>query len=244
MLIFESNSIKVNRVLVDNFIESDNNNHSTCDYSFIVSYGDFVSEHYDVVNKNAAIIELKEDIDKTISKFDGSVRNHIRRFDKLPELSFHNEINDKKAFYEFYSLAEKCREWYPVPQDELFASIVFYVCYNDKPISGMTAYTHNNFMRIGRIFSTRNISSLDNRNLIFGVAAKKLIFEFCQYAIKNGFHQLDLGGVDLKSEQKSGITEFKLSFTDKVVPVKIGRWSKIDYKVLQQDFLNKGLDLT
>lgn len=245
MLEVNLKNFKYHRIIIDHFQESNAKQLITdYDYSFVVSYGDFQAKQYEIINKNAAIIDLADGLDYAFSRFNATARKHIRRFDKIEQLSFHQEIENKQAFYSFYSDAEKSRSWFPVPENELFQSLVYYINYEGNPISGMTAYTHGNLMRLGRIFSTRNLSNLENSNLIFGVAAKKLIFEFCQYAIKNGFHQLDLGGVDLTSSQKSGITEFKLSFTDKVIPVKIGRWSKTDYKVLQQDFLNNGLDLT
>lgn len=238
-------NFKYHRLIVDEFDEENFINlTSDFDYSFVISYGKFESKQYNVIDKNAAIINLTDGLDHAFARFNATARKHIRRFDKIEQLSFHQEIENKQAFYSFYSDAEKSRSWFPVPEDELFQSLVYYINYEGNPISGMTAYTHGNLMRLGRIFSTRNLSDLENSNLIFGVAAKKLVYEFCQYAINNGFHQLDLGGVDLTSAQKSGITEFKLSFTDKVIPVKIGRWSKTDYKILQQEFLNQGLDLT
>ena len=238
-------NFKYHRLLVDEFEESNFMNlTSDFDYSFVISYGKFEGKQYQVIDKNAAIIDLADGLEHAFSRFNATARKHIRRFEKIEQLSFHHEIEDKKDFYAFYTDAEKSRNWFPVPNEELFQSLVYYINFEGKPISGMTAYTHGNLMRLGRIFSTRNLSTLENSNLIYGVAAKKLVYEFCKYAIENGYHQLDLGGVDLTSDQKSGITEFKLSFTEKVIPVKIGRWSKTDYPILQQEFLNQGLDLT
>ena len=43
---------------------------------------------------------------------------------------------------------------------------------------------------------------------IYGGAAKRLVIEICEYARKNGFKFVDLGGVDLSGNEKSGISEY------------------------------------
>lgn len=245
MLSINHQNFRYHRLVTQNFYESAHPELlSDFEYSFVISYGEFISKSYDVIDKNAAIIDLSQGIDHAFSLFNATARKHIRRFEKLDELTFHNSVENKQSFYDFYTTCENSRDWYPVPYEELFESLIFYVCYNGEPISGISAYTHNGLIRMGRIFSLRNNSSLENSNLIYGVAAKKIVYEFCKYAIENGCNQLDLGGVDLTAENKSGITDFKLSFTDKIVPVKIGRWSKVDYKTIQQQFLDQKLDLT
>lgn len=245
MLQFRVDSLKCCRCLTSSF---DEKSHlellSDFDLSFVISYGDFLSSNFSILDKNAAVIDCSKGIDEVFKRFDSSVRNHVRRFDSLSGLSLHTNVTEKEPFYRFYTLAENSRDWFPVPEEELFSSIIFYVAYNGEPISGMSAYVQNEYIRIGRIFSTRKLSELENKNLIFGVSAKKLVFELSRFACENGYSQLDLGGVDFNSDQKSGITEFKLSFTDKVVPVKVGRWCKYDYKSIQTSLLKRGIDLT
>ena len=247
MLTAEVNSLKYNRVLTDNFDEYESSElRNDFDYSFVISYGDFKTDVYDVIDKHAVVIDLNNDIEEIFSKFNATARKHIRRFNKLDELSFSDQIFDKREFYKFYCKCEASRGWLPVPQQELFKSIIFYVTYKGSPISGISAYTSNNKIRMGRIFSIRNIATIENSNLIFGVAAKKLVYEFCKYGIKNKFEQLDLGGIDLKSSEKSGISEFKLAFSNKIIPVKIGRYVSPPntYVELQKKLFNLGIDLT
>jgi hypothetical protein len=245
MLEVKVNDFKYHRIIVDEFNETELNSLCTeYDYSFVISYGDFQSGNYDLINKNSVIIDLRKGMDDVFSRFNSTARKHIRRFEKIPELTFHNFIHDQSGFYEFYTKCEKSRNWFPIPQEELMTSIVFYVNYKGNYLSGISAYTHQNKIRLGRIFSLRNESQIENSNLIFGVAAKKIVHELCIYGIENNFDTLDLGGIDLSSEQKSGISEFKLSFSDKIVPVIIGRWSKMAFNKLNNQFLENGLDLT
>lgn len=247
MLSVEHNKIKYHRILTDNFYEDKNEELlRNFNYSFVISYGDFESKSYNVIDKNAVIIKLDKGIDSFLSKFSASVRNHIRRFDKLDELALHKSIGNKENFYKFYTECENSRGWKPVPKNEIFNSIVYYVSHNGVPISGISAYECENKIRVGRIFSLRNTTSIEKSNLIFGVAVKKLIYEFCIYSIENNYEYLDLGGIDLKSDLKSGVAAFKLSFSDVIVPVKIGRYvaSPNTYKKIQEELFNIGLDLT
>jgi len=215
------------------------------DYSFVISYGKFNDDEYDVVDKYAAIIELNADLESVFAKFNATTRKHLRRFKKMSELKIHREVLDFEAFYNFYSQCEFDRDWFPVPKNELKNSIVFYVTYNGKPISGMSAYKDNGFIRLGRIFSLVRSSDFEKKNLVFGIAAKKIVFEFCKYASENGYTQLDLGGVDLSSENKSGITFFKMNFSPRIIPVKIGRYSSCgEIKELQARLMSQKLDLT
>ena len=247
MLIANHNHIKYHRVITDDFCEENNSNLlNNFDYSFVISYGSFKSSSYNIVDKHAVIIDLDKNIDEVFFFFFSTSRKHIRRFEKIDELSLHKNILDKSAFYEFYCRCEKSRDWLPVPEKEFFNSKIFYVSYKGEPISGITAYICKNKIRMGRIFSIRNETTIDKASLIFGVAAKKLVFEFCIYSKENNFKFIDLGGIDLKSDQKSGISAFKLSFTDQIVPVKIGRYVKppITYNELNSNFNKEGLDLT
>lgn len=247
MLEAKINSIRYHRVLTNNFSEHENLHLvKEFDYSFVISYGDFISNSYDVVDKNAVIIKLDKGIDSVFSKFNSTARKHTRRFEKLDELTFHKDIPNKIDFYNFYTECEHSRDWKPVPEDEIFNSIIFYVCHNGIPISGISAYTCENKIRLGRIFSLRNKTGIDKANLVFGVAAKKIIYEFCVFGVENNFDSLDLGGIDVTSDQKSGITDFKLSFSDNIVPVKIGRFVKApdSYLKIQTEISSSGLDLT
>lgn len=247
MLSIEHDKIKYHRIVTDNFYEDKNEDLlKNFNYSFVISYGDFESKSYEVIDKNSVIIKLNKGIDPVFSKFKSTARNLIKRFNKLDELTFHKVISNKIDFYKFYTECEHSRGWKPVPQDEIFNSIIFYVCHNGIPISGISAYTCENKIRLGRIFSLRNTTSIEKANLMFGVAARKIVYEFCVFGVENNFDSLDLGGIDLTSDKKSGITDFKLSFSDNIVPVKIGRFVKApdSYSKIQKELSSSGLDLT
>ena len=121
MLLAEYKNIKYHRFLSEDFDESLNKHLiENFDYSFVVSYGDFLSNNYSVVQKNSVLIDLNKDIDQVFSSFSSISRNQIRRFDRDDLLTFHNSVKNKNFFYKFYSNCEKARGWYPISQSELF----------------------------------------------------------------------------------------------------------------------------
>lgn len=246
MLVAQSHGYSYCRLLTDNANESLTKDlKEKFDYSFVVSYGEFSDGEYEMLDKNSAVISLKEGLDAAFSNFRSTNRNEVRRSYKIEGLEFHHEVDDMTQFYEFYAECERDRGWHPEPFEELNNSKIIYASYKGLPISGMSAYTHGNFIRIGRIFSLRRSAvDMEQPNLVYGSAAKRIIYEFCEQSIAQGFSSLDLGGVDLNSNLKSGITGFKLSFGAEVVPVKLGRYSKVGYKKIQQELAEDGLDLT
>jgi lipid II:glycine glycyltransferase (peptidoglycan interpeptide bridge formation enzyme) len=217
------------------------------DYSFVVSYGEFLDNEYEIIHKHSCIINLARDIGEVLAAFNPTSRNEVRRADKINGLTFHHSLNDFNfdTYYAFYKSCERDRNWYPVPEEELRQSLVFSAAYNGTLIAGMSCYSHGDRIRVGRIYSNKRSMLSDSlTNLIYGVASKRIVFEICKYGIAQQFTALDLGGVDLNTTEKSGITKFKLSMGGEVIPVKIGRWCKTSYEQLQQEFLTQGLDLT
>jgi hypothetical protein len=245
MLEVEVLGLKYHRLIFDNFSADDTINLKTdYDYSFLVSYGKFNDNSYETVYKNTLMLDLNQGIDTLFSKFKPTVRNEIRRSEKIDGLKFHYTIDNFETFYKFYSDCEHDRGWYPVPETEIKNSIIIYCSYNDVPISGMSGYTHGNKMRIGRIFSVRRSIKMDQPNLVYGAASKRIVFDFCKYAIEKGYESLDLGGVDLNTEAKSGISDFKLSFGGELKNVTIGRYMNAKFKAALPAIKEAGYDIT
>lgn len=216
------------------------------DYSFVISYSSFKDEEYVIQEKNAMLIDLTKDLDTIFSNFASTNRNQIRRSEKLDGLKFHYNIADFDRFYDFYTCCEHDRNWLPIPKEEIYSSKIIYATYNDVPISGMTSYIDGQFMRLGRIFSLKRSIIMEQPNLIYGSASKRIVFDFCKMAKELGLVSLDLGGVDLNTTEKSGITDFKMSFGGNLIPAIIGRYTKPEnsYVNFVNDFKSIGLDLT
>ena len=216
------------------------------DYSFIVAYSNFNHPRYQVIPKKSCMIDLSDGIESTFSKFHATTRNEIRRSDKIDGLKFvFGYQNDFDTFYQFHKTCEEERGWYPTPPDEIRNSLLFAATYDGELISGISCYSNNSRIRVGRIFS-RKRGKMSERlnNLVYGCAAKRIVFNICEYAINHGIQQLDLGGIDLVDPLKAGIAKFKLSFGSTEEPVLLARYASPLFLSKEQDIRAAGLDLT
>ncbi len=214
------------------------------DYSFIISYGGFQDTEYETIEKNALLLNLNKGIDNLFSEFNATARKQIRRSEKIEGLKFHYSIDNFDPFYKFYTDCEHDRGWFPVPESEIKHSVVIYCSYNEVPISGISGYVHGNRMRLGRIFSVRRSIQMEQPNLIYGCASKRIVFDFCKYGVERGYESLDLGGVDLDIAAKSGISDFKLSFGGELKKVIIGRYMSDKFKSVLPSIKHAGYDIT
>ncbi|MFZ6012423.1 MAG: hypothetical protein ACOYXT_18915 [Bacteroidota bacterium] len=215
------------------------------DYSFVVSMGLFSDPDYEVLQKKSCMIDLTQDLDKIIGNFNSTSRNEYRRSERTEGLVFQTSYEDFEKYYTFYAACENDRGWYPVPPDELKNSFVFSASYHQEFISGMSCYAHEKRLRVSRIYSLkRSNQSAALNNTLYGSAAKRIVVEICKFGIERGYHTLDLGGVDLSDQVKSGITQFKLSLGGEVADVKLGRYMKQGFKDALPEIKNKGWDIT
>ncbi len=216
------------------------------DYSFVVCYDNKLEdEEYEVLDKNACLFDVSLSDEDIVKAFNATGRNEYRRTFRTPGLAFHVGCEDFEKYYQFYTNCEQARAWYPVPKEELKECLLFTASFDGEYISGMSCYTGENTIRVSRIYSTKRINNNSAiTGTIFGGAAKRLVLEICNYARQHGFKFVDLGGVDLSGNEKSGISEFKLSLGGQIVPVKIGRFMKPGFKEKQKEILAQGFDIT
>ncbi len=219
---------------------------SRFDYTFAVCYDACKAPDFETIQKNACLIDLSKGLEEAFGNFNATSRNEVRRANKMEELSLKfGTPQDFSNYFEFYKACEDARNWFPVPEDELRNSLVFTALYEGRPISGMSAYTHASYLRIGRIFSLKKKNTEPRlSSLVFGCAAKRIVYEFCKYAHEHGFHTLDLGGIDLHDPAKAGIAQFKLSFGGRVCPVTIARYANDRFKAHAANIRDAGLDVT
>lgn len=216
------------------------------DYSFVVCYENVLEDaDFEVLDKNACLFDLSLSDEDMVKAFNATGRNEYRRTFRTPGLEFHVGCDDIESYYAFYAKSEHARAWYPVPKEELSECLLFTASFEGDYISGMSCYTGEDTVRVSRIYSTKRINTNPAINgTMYGGAAKRLVLEICKYAREHGFKFVDLGGVDLSGNEKSGISEFKLSLGGRIVPVKIGRYMKPGFKEKQKEILEKGFDIT
>lgn len=216
------------------------------DYSFIVSYdGVFNDADYQVLDKNACVIDVTQTEEEVISGFNATSRNELRRTYRTEGLEFHFGYTDFDKYYEFYKTSEHARGWFPVPENELDNCLLFTATFDGEYISGMSCYTGADTIRVSRIYSNKKINTNPAvTGTIYGAAAKRIVLDITNYARQNGYKQIDLGGVDLESPSKAGISNFKLSLGGKVIPVKLGRYATSVFDEKEPQIREMGYDIT
>ena len=244
MLKVKLENFNYHRLLKDNVSSTDLIEYKNeFDYSFVISYNNFIDEEYDIIKKESALIDLSKPIDMIFKNFKSTCRKHIRRTFNRQEFQVIKNIDEFESLYSFYKSCEMDRNWYPIPEDEIKNSHVMICKFNGIYCSGITAYSHKKKIRLGRLFSGRK-SKINIEKNFFSWALRRLVYEYCIYGQENGFETLDLGGIDLTDEKKEGITLFKKSFSPEIIPVKIGRYIKKDFYDIKLKIEKSGYDIT
>ncbi|HMR88665.1 MAG TPA: hypothetical protein PKD51_10950 [Saprospiraceae bacterium] len=212
-------------------------------YGFIVLYSE--NKINGGIFKETAIINTDCDLDQIKSRFSATCRNEINKSFKIDSLEIKFIDSDIDEAYNFHRICEEERSWKPIPFEEFKSSIVLIAKYNSKLVSGISCYTNDGVMRIGRIFSSRrSLSFLDIPKSLISSINRRVIFEGIAYAKSKGCDLFDLGGIDLNDPIKSGISNFKLSFNPHIKKVQLVRITGYNYEVLEQFIAQKNLDIT
>lgn len=217
-----------------------------------IDYGFFVSTNkldddlgMGSIEKTSAWLPIFEDSEKQISICSSTCRNEIRRSFKIEEFTIEINTTPLDELFSFHSLCEKERSWFPVPPEELSASTIVCVRYQDELIAGMSAYYEKDFLRVGRIFSRRKSEKYqDIPQVVFSSASRRVVYELTRIAFEKGLKYLDLGGISTDDSSKSGITKFKMSFGSEMKSVFLGRYNGTKQGELFQLCTDKGFDLT
>ena len=223
-----------------------NNLSQGLDYSFFVSNNKYpLNSGLEIIEKQSAWVKILESEEKQIASFQPTCRNEVRRSLKSADISVEINTTPIEELFRFHKQCETERNWFPVPPQELESSLVICVRYLDELIAGMTAYYYKDFLRVGRIFSSRKSLKYQNlQQVVFSSASRRVVYELTRWCFNNGFQWLDLGGITLEEDNKSGITKFKLSFGSEIMPMYLGRKIGSEFKELDEYCKENNFDLT
>lgn len=216
------------------------------DYAFFASLQKIDEEiGIESIQKTSAWINIHENPEDQIAICSPTCRNEIRRSFKIEDFTIEINTTPLDELFSFHLQCENERSWLPVPPEELLGSIIICVRYQDELISGMSAYFKKDFLRVGRIFSRRKSEKYqDVPQVVFSSASRRVVYELTRVAFEKGFKYLDLGGISLDDDEKSGITKFKMSFGSKMNQIYLGRYNGEKQIDLFEYCSNKGFDLT
>lgn len=218
------------------------------DYSFMVSHNEVIKDelkNVESIKKTSAVIDILDDDEDQLKQCHATTRNEIRRTFKSSD--FEISINPKVDIdlLNFYNNCEWERDWIPVPDEELKASVIIAVKYQGNYIAGMSGYYGQEIMRIARIFSRRkSIEHSEWPQVIFAACSKRVVFEYTRLCRTMALRSLDLGGIDFSSGAKSGISKYKMSFGSRIKDVRIYRFKGRKFENLKTEIEKINRDLT
>lgn len=204
------------------------------DYFTVVSYSELPKLNSIIsINKQCAMISVMADEEDQILTYRKITRNEVRRCYRTTEYKIEINCTPPDELYSFHVLCEKERQWKPVPPEELLASLTVCVRYKEDLIAGMSAYSGDDVLRVGRIFSKRRSDKYhDLPKSIISAASRMVVHELTRYAERNNIAMLDLGGIDPHDSSKEGVTQFKLLFGSEIRPVWYGRFYGSGYEAI------------
>jgi len=90
--------------------------------------------------------------------------------------------------------------------------------YRGQEISGISLIEDKPNIKTITIYSKRVVTEDKETYKIIAQATRRIVWEICLWAKKEGFRLFDLGSINLDDPVKAGVTEFKLSFGGEVIP--------------------------
>jgi len=188
-------------------------------YCYRNSYIDSKSIALKKEKKYTLINDLTQEKDKIFSGFKPNVRNQIRKFDKLQELSCSSNYDSKELFLEFYSLFAKAKKLPKIEENSInkYGKNLFYICgYLDGTLTNMQVYiVDKNSGTVRLLHSISTLYEKENKHLHSKIAWINcyLHWHSMMYFKAKDFKAFDWGGYtnDVNSPL-AGIDKFKAGF--------------------------------
>lgn len=187
-------------------------NRKNYDHINIISYNQLPIDGFKLKKKRSARIKLAGVIDEVLSGFDSTCRKHIKRTFKMENLSFKMVDGDLDRTYSAYQEFERANGRTPFAKSSFKDMLIFNAYDGDEIISSIIFYDTSPSLKAHTIFSRRlNVQDKEKYKII-SYATRRLVYEICDFALGKGYSCIDLGSVNFDDNNKSGITNFKLTF--------------------------------
>lgn len=209
--------LKYSRLFTDRidleFLKKEQANYS---YIVIFSYQQFQLNGFKLVKiQPTPIIDLTPPPETIFRGFSKTVRNEIRKAEKMPDLRFEISRQGLDRYFRFYKKIKISDGVSPDIKREFKDCLFGNAYWRNEMIASMSFFDNRRHLRCKHIVSLRKAMGGESR--VAGYAARRLLWEVCQYGRNNGYQKLDLGGVTPGDPSKAGIFAFKTSFGGKIV---------------------------
>lgn len=193
-----------------------------CDQShFITLKNYYIKNHIKKITKTSVIYLTNINIDEIFKKFNKTTRNEINKTYTMSNINFKIPSNDYLNFYLLYQEFEnnkKRLKFLPSLSQIKDNSKLFCAYYQNTMISAILCFDDGKRLRANIICSKRLSDQNSEIKKLSGYATRRLIYEICNYGIKNKYLFFDLGGICTnENDIKYSITKFKLGFGGKII---------------------------
>lgn len=169
--------------------------------------------------KKTPNIYLDRSIEEVFADFRDTVRNEIRRTERLSGFEVKLPDRDYEQAYVLYRAFEFNQNRAPIGLDEFKKYFLAGAYLNGRLLSVISFYQSGEKIRVRSIFSLR-LQAREMRDpelyRAIGFATKRLIFEICKYGKENGAILIDLASINLTDPAKEPIARFKSGFGAKI----------------------------
>lgn len=156
-------------------------------------------------------------LDEVFGRFRDTVRNEIRRTDRMEGFSVKLPDGSYERAHSLYRDFEFSQGRAPISIDDFKKYQLACAYHDDKLLSVVSFYRSGNKIRVRSIFSAR-LAAKDDPELYkaIGFATKRLIYEICKYAQSHDVKLVDLASINLTDPAKEPIARFKSGFGAKI----------------------------
>lgn len=188
------------------------------DFIEIVSLERLELRDFKVREKTTGVIDLRRTEEELLASFGYESRHKIRKSEEVDGLRFVSEDSNFDEAYAMYREFQKARGEKPYPRLRFKGSLLFSAYVRDRMISAVFVYPSQPCLRVNFIFSARYVENNKEIYRVISIASRRVIFEICRWGMRQARTGLDLASINMNDKAKSGLREFKTSFTPEIVP--------------------------
>jgi hypothetical protein len=194
------------------------------DYTFVYSLADLGDvEGFTKEIKATQLIALDRGHEELFETLNKNNRYKVRRSYRDPGVEVIGDDQDRERSLDLY-MEVKVADGVIPDIEEDFDTVRWINAYYEGDLVAATCwFDSNEVLRAKHIVSTRKHAGVDTA--LVGRLTRRLFWEACVIGIDEGHRFVDLGGVDIDRDDKSGVAEFKLSFGGVTAPVYVYRRS-------------------
>jgi hypothetical protein len=185
----------------------------------IFSYEPLALPNFAIISekKTTRIILPDKSDEEILASFKKNYRNEIRKTYNDSRYSFVIQEGFSSAGYQLYKAFE-VESQRPYLKESAATGVWVLGYIDEELVSGIYLTDLSPVLKVVAIFSARKEMKEETISpAMIGYLSKRLMYEVCQFATKSGFFCVDLAYVNIASEERIGITMYKLGFGGDVV---------------------------